>query len=106
MGSVGVSAVMVVVNVAFSDAKPVELLAPSVGVSVTVPLIGVAPFRNCTVPLGATPLLCVEIVAVKVTIVPDVILLGTEATPVVVVAFVTVTESVMGPLGMKLLSPE
>jgi len=84
----GINAEIVVVNVAFNDANPVEL--PFVGLSVTVPAIGVAPFRNCTVPLGATPLLCVEIVAVKVTIVPDVILLGRAAAPVVVVAFVTV----------------
>jgi hypothetical protein len=73
---------------------------PFVGVSVTVPVIGVAPFRNCTVPLGASPLLCVEIVAVKVTIVPDTILLGTEATPVAVVAFVTVKLSAICALGL------
>jgi hypothetical protein len=59
-----------VARVACSDAKaPVEP-EPALPLYVTVPLIGVDPFKNCTVPDGAAPLLWVLTVAVRVTLVP------------------------------------
>ena len=64
-----------VVNVACSEAK----VAPIAGLPayVTVPLIGVPAFRNCTVPLGAAALLlCVLTIAVSVTVEPDPTLVG------------------------------
>ena len=74
-------------------------MLPSVGVRVTVPVIGVVPFRNCTVPLGATPLLCVFTMAVSVTLVPAppwTIVEGLAVTATVVAAFVTVKFRVTG----------
>jgi hypothetical protein len=57
-------AVKEVSRVARSEAVLVK--EPAVGVRVTVPGIGVPLFRNCTVPVGATPLDCVETTATRV----------------------------------------
>jgi hypothetical protein len=68
----------------------VELVGALAGVYVTVLVIGVLPFRNCTVPDGGRPMLLVVTVAVRVTLVPDVTLDWLEVTVVVVGAGVTV----------------
>jgi hypothetical protein len=55
------------------------------------------PFLNCTVPVGPTPLLFVDTVAVSVTLPPDMMVDTLGTTAVEVAAFVTVTVSAMGP---------
>lgn len=101
------SAESVVVSVAVSEAELFKL--PAVGARVTVPLIGVVPFKNCTgvarAPPGATPLLSVDTVAVSVTLPPDTMLVELAVTVVVVTACVIVTVSVGDVLPRKLLSP-
>jgi len=91
---------MVVVSVAVREGLFAD---PGDGTSITVPLIGVVPFKNCTGAAtkfppgapGASPLNCVDVtVAVSVTMPPDVIEVGLAVTAVVVVAFATVTVSV------------
>jgi hypothetical protein len=90
----------VVVSVAVRLANPVELCAPLCPEYVTVPLIGVEPLRNCTVPVGAAPLLRVPTVAVSVTCVVPVMAEGLGTTRVTVVALVTVSASATGPLAL------
>jgi hypothetical protein len=59
-----------VARVACNEANaPVEP-EPAVPAYVTVPLRGVEPFMNCTVPDGATPLLSVLTVEVRVRLEP------------------------------------
>jgi hypothetical protein len=65
----------------------------------------VVPLKNVTVPVGGAPKLCVLIVAVKLTIAPDVITDGAAVTAVVVAA--CVTDTVVDPVfALKLASPE
>src|SRR5215470_8205933 len=95
----GANAVSVVVNDAVHEAPdvtcPLELDTAPLGVHVTAVPRFVAPFWNCTVPVGpCAELLFDEIVAVSVTDAPDVMLLGLAATPACVVAGVMVTDSV------------
>ena len=82
-----------VASVACNVAKAPVAPEPLVPEYVTVPLIGVDPFRNCTVPFGATRLLCVFTVAVRVTLAPDTGLLSLELTLVEVAAFVILRAS-------------
>jgi len=101
---------MVVVSVAVS---PAATFGPGAGFNVIVPVMGVDPFKNCTGALcntppaapGASPLLCVDTVAVSVTMAPDVIDVGLAVTFVAVPACVIVTVSVGDVLPEKLLSP-
>ena len=51
-------------------------------------------------PVGPAPLLVVATVAVSVTEPPEVMLVALAATVVVVVAFVTVRLSAIGPTGL------
>jgi len=61
-------AVKDVVRVAVNEANGFTALVGALaGVYVTVPVIGVTPFRNCTAPVGAKPMLEVLTVAVRVT---------------------------------------
>lgn len=78
---------------------------PALPEYVTVPLIGVDPLRNCTVPVGAAPLLCVLTAAVRVTLAPASTLDALALTLAVVAACVMVMESVGDALVLKLLSP-
>jgi hypothetical protein len=87
----------VVVNVAVQDAEVV--VVASVGVHVTAVDRVLAPFLNCTVPVGPAPLLFVVTLAVSVTLPPETMLLTLGTTAVDVVAFVTVSESATGPAG-------
>jgi hypothetical protein len=96
---------MVVVSVAVREGLFAD---PGDGTSFTVPLIGVVPFKNCTGAAskfppgapGASPLNCVDVTAaVSVTLPPDAIVVGLAVTAVVVAAFVTVSESVVGAAG-------
>jgi hypothetical protein len=66
--------------------------------------------RNCTVPLGscdefAVALLCVSIVAIRVTGVPLTTVVELAPTLVVVAAFPTIMTGVASVGGLKLLSP-
>ena len=89
-----------VVKVAFNDAKaPVED-ENGVPVDVRVPLIGVPPFKNCTVPVGAAPLLCVFTTAVRVKLAPDWTVDGSAVRPAVVTAGVMVITSALEALGL------
>ena len=84
-----------VVKVAVQEA-PALLVAPAgVQVAAAAPRFEL-PFINCTVPVGPwVELLLDETTAVNVTLPPEVILLMLGVTPVVVVACVMVTESVL-----------
>ena len=87
-----------VVNVAVPPA-PVVDVAP-VGVTVTSLLIGAPPLKKSIVPVAPTELLlCDETVAVIVTFVPAVAVVGPVST-LVVAAWVTVTLLVTGALGL------
>ena len=88
----------VVVRVAVQNAAAV--LVAAVGVQVAATPSAPEPFLNCTVPVGAVPLLCVDTTAVSVTVPPDLILGRLAVTAVVVVAFVTVTGSATGPAAL------
>ncbi len=98
------SAEMVVVSVAVREGLFAD---PGDGTSITVPLIGVVPFKNCTGAAskfppgapGASPLNCVDVtVAVSVTLPPDVIVLGLAVTAIDVAACVIVTDSMFDEL--------
>lgn len=92
-------------RVACRDAKaPVEP-DPALPAYVTVPLIGVDPLINCTVPDGAMPLLCALTVAVRVRLAPDSTLDALAFTLVVVAAGVIVSARGLEELDWKLLSP-
>ena len=94
----GYTAEIAVVSVAVQDAAADAEAAE--GVHVPVPKLAV-PLVNVTKPVGPAPLLCVEITAVRVTLVPEVMLVRLLATFVVVAAFVIVTLSafeVTGPV--------
>ncbi len=82
------------------NAFPVVEAIPDVDEQFTALPKLLAPFLNCTVPVGPAPLLVVEIVAVSVTLPPDTMLVTFEVTCVVVVAFVIVTESVFEELAL------
>jgi len=56
--------------------------------------MGVVPFRNATVPEGATPLLCVVTSAVNVTEPPGATVVGLAERLAVVAAFVIVRDFV------------
>jgi len=95
---------MVVVSVAVREGLFAD---PGDGTSITVPLIGVVPFKNCTGAAskfppgapGASPLNCVDVtVAVSVTMLPDVIEVGLAVTAIVVAACVIVTASMFDEL--------
>jgi hypothetical protein len=79
----------VVVNVAVQDAAVVVVAA--VGAHVTAVDRVLAPFLNCTVPVGPAPLLFVATVAVSVMLPPETMLLTLDVTCVCVVALATVT---------------
>jgi hypothetical protein len=83
------------VKVAVQEA-PALLVAPAdLQVAAAVPRFEL-PFINCTVPVGpCVELLLDETTAVNVTLPPEAILLMLGVTPVVVVACVMVTESVL-----------
>ena len=70
-----------------------------VGTSVAVQG-GVPHAENKTVPVGPTPLLCVVIVAVNVTVCVVVTVARSLASPVTVGAFVTVRLSVISALAL------
>jgi hypothetical protein len=95
----GKETLAVAVALAFAE------LLPTVPVTVPLPM-DLPPSMKETVPVGAAPLLCVAIEAVKVT---D-WLMGTVAAllvaVVVVVACITVTATGGEVLAVKLLSPE
>ena len=93
----GGSEEIAVVKVAVQEA-PALLVAPAgVQVAAAAPSFEL-PFINCTVPVGPwVELLLDETTAVNVTLPPEVILLMLGVTPVVVVACVMVTESVLLP---------
>ena len=74
----------VVVKVAVQDAAAV--LDAAIGVQFAALPSAVAPFLNCTVPVGPAPLLFVATVAVSVTLVPAVIEEGLDVTEVAVAA--------------------
>ncbi len=98
--AIGTNCDSAVVSVAVQNALPVLEAVPEVGVHVAgVPRL-LAPFLNCTVPVGPAPLLVVEIVAVSVTLPPEVIVVTLEVTAAVVVAFVIVTASVFDELAL------
>ncbi len=97
---IGTNCDSAVVSVAVQDAFPVVEAIPDVGVQFTVLPRLLDPFLNCTVPVGPAPLLLVEIVAVSVTLPPEVIVVTLEVTAAVVVAFVIVTESVFDELAL------
>jgi hypothetical protein len=78
---------------AVAEANVLEV--PAVGTSVAVHG-GVPHVENVTVPDGPAPRLCVVMVAVKTTACPAVAVLRLVESPVVVVAFETVTVSVTG----------
>jgi hypothetical protein len=82
------------------NAFPVVEAIPDVGVHVAAVPRLLAPFLNCTVPVGPAPLLLVEIVAVRVTLPPEVIVATLEVTAAVVVAFVIVTLSAVDVLAL------
>ena len=88
----------VVVRVAVQNAAAV--LVAAFGVHVAAAPSALAPFLNCTVPVGPTPLLFVFTVAVSVMLPPEVMLFTLGTTCVDVVAFVTVKVSVTGPAGL------
>ena len=91
-----------VTKCAVQEAATVAVAAA--GVQTTAAPSAVAPFLNCTVPVGPAPLLAVAIVAVYVTLPPE----GTEAGPVKVVcvcAKVIVIGLAADALPVKLLSP-
>ena len=69
---------------------------------------GLEPFINCTMPVGAAPLLCEPTtVAVSVTLVPATMELWVALTEVTVGDAVTMTERVLLALfALKLGSPE
>jgi hypothetical protein len=60
----------------------------------------IVPFINCTVPVGAAPLLVAEMVAVRVTLPPAIMLATLLLTIAVVVAFVIVTFSATDVLAL------
>jgi hypothetical protein len=82
-----------VVSVAVQDAAAEADAAVGVQVAAAPKLL--APFLNCTVPLGPAPLLLVLTVAVSVTLPPGAMLVGLGVTVVVVVACVMVTATVL-----------
>lgn len=88
----------VVIRVAVQDAGADVVAA--VGVHVAALESAVDPLLNCTVPVGPTPLLTVVTFAVSVMLPPDMMLLTLGVTCVAVVAFVTVSVSVIGPLAL------
>jgi hypothetical protein len=83
-------------SVAAQDAGAVTDAAFGVHVTALPKLL--APFLNCTIPVGPAPLLVVFTIAVSVTFAPAVILVGLGVTTVVVVACVMVTDSVFDEL--------
>jgi hypothetical protein len=95
-----------------TDAEAVPLAGAKVPVStaavpatVPVPMV-VLPALNVIVPVGATPLLCVAIVAVSVIGWPMGIEAALLVAVVVVGAIVMLTASAGEVLAVKLLSPE
>ena len=93
----------VVVRVAVQNA--VAELVPAVGVHVTAVERTVAPFLNCTVPVGPAPWLVVDTVALSTTLPPEVMLDG-DAVTVVVVACPTIVNIIADELlALKLGSP-
>jgi len=80
---------------AVADANVPVFGLKSVGTSVAVHG-GVPHVENVTVPEGPAPRLCVEMVAVKVTVCAVVTVVESAASAVDVVAFVTVRLSVTG----------
>lgn len=89
----------VVVRLAWQVAKAVN--EPAVPEQLTgLPAIAVPEFVNCTVPVGATPLLCVLTTAVRVTCVPAEAVEGLAERLVVVVAAVMVMAFVGEVLGL------
>lgn len=101
----GINSDSVVLSVAVQKALPVLEAIPEVGVQLTAAPRLLAPFLNCTVPVGPAPLLLVLTVAVSVTLPPDTMLVGLAMTEVVVVAWVTVTATLLlgDVLELKLL---
>ncbi|SRR6266478_815735 len=93
----------VVVRVAVQNA--VAELVPAVGVHVTAVERTVAPFLNCTVPVGPAPWLVVDTVAVSVTLPPAVMLEGEGVTVVVVGCPTIVNVTADELLALKLGSP-
>jgi hypothetical protein len=92
----------VVVNVHVSAAVPLAKVVAdaAAGTTATGLPIGVPPSENVTVPLGPTTLLLWElIVAVNVIGVPELTLDTLATVAVAVVAFVTVTLSVVAAAG-------
>src|SRR5216683_5032642 len=98
--AIGTNCDSAVVSVAVQNAFPVVEAIPDVGVHVAAVPRLLAPFLNCTVPVGPAPLLLVEIVAVSVTLPPAVIVVTLDVTAAVVAAFVIVTESVFDELAL------
>ena len=96
----GTNSESAVVSVALHKAFPEVETVPDVGVHVAAVPRLLAPFLNYTVPVGPAPLLVVEIVAVSVTLPPEVIVVTLEVTAAVVVAFVIVTASVFDELAL------
>ncbi len=99
----GAKSAKVVERVAVQKAGVV--LEAAVGVQTAALPSAFPPFLNCTVPVGPTPLLMVETVAVKVTLPPEAMLVGLATTAVVVAACVMVIASGDELLALKLLSP-
>src|SRR5229473_1921360 len=98
--AIGTNCDSAVVSVAVQNAFPVVEAIPDVGEQFTALPRLLAPFLNCTVPVGPAPLLLVEIVAVSVTLPPEVIVATLEVTTAVVVAFVIVTLSAVDVLAL------
>ena len=77
------------------QSAPTVVVAPT-GLQVTGVESVVAPFLNCTVPVGPCELLLLdETVADRVTVPPVVTMVGADATVVVVVARVIVTATAL-----------
>jgi hypothetical protein len=99
---------IVVVSVAVQDAPAVAVGAANTH-TVRPPIV-VEPIVNWTPPLGHcvghnAALLFDDTLAVNVTTLPDVIVLGLAVTAIDVAAFVIITVSVGDMLPVKLLSP-
>jgi hypothetical protein len=96
----------VVVRVAVQKAV-VEGGVPAVGVQVAGVESAVAPFMNCTVPVGPAPVLVVETFAVRVMLPPDLMVVAELVTAVVVASPAVVIVNGTAPelLVVKLGSP-
>jgi|SRR6266849_4327629 len=97
---IGTNCDSAVVSVAVQNAVPVLEAIPDLGVHVAAVPRLLDPFLNCTIPVGPAPLLLVEIVAVSVTLAPEVIVVTLEVTAAVVAAFVIVTLSAVDVLAL------